>query len=115
MNETSIDNEQKDKIRILNDLLRKELIGGNVLATKGVNALPDIIKAKVFELIRDFDEFTENNDPHGLHDFGEVEHQGLRVWFKIDCYDNDLKYGSPNASDPEVTKRVMTILLPEEY
>jgi len=38
-----------------------------------------------------------------------------RIWFKIDLYDKDLQYGSPDPADPDVTTRVMTILLPSEY
>jgi hypothetical protein len=39
----------------------------------------------------------------------------LRVWLKIDCYDRDLVWGSPDPADPAVTRRVVTILLPEDY
>lgn len=40
---------------------------------------------------------------------------GQKIWFKIGAYDQNLEYGSPDPSDPAVTKRVMTILLPSEY
>jgi len=37
------------------------------------------------------------------------------VFFKIDCYDLALSAHSPDAGDPNVTKRVITIMLASEY
>jgi hypothetical protein len=62
-----------------------------------------------------FSDFTPDNDPHGEHDFGSFEHAGKSIFWKIDCYDRDLNFGSPNPADPNVTARVLTVLLAEEY
>ena len=62
-----------------------------------------------------FDRFTEDNDPHGEHDFGSFKHRGQTIYWKIDYYDLLLKYGSDDPSDPTCTRRVLTILLAEEY
>jgi hypothetical protein len=37
------------------------------------------------------------------------------VLFTIDCYDLALRSGSPDAAVPGVTRRVLTIMLAEEY
>jgi hypothetical protein len=40
---------------------------------------------------------------------------GVKVMGKIDYYDNELKFHSPDKADPAVTKRVLTIMLASEY
>ena len=107
--------EQSTKIRDLNDNLRRSFSGGQIMLTAGIDDLPQNIQAQVFKAIREFDGFSEDCDPYGTHEFGSVEVEGKKAWFKIDTYDQNLEYHSPDAADPTVTKRVMTILLPEEY
>jgi hypothetical protein len=58
-----------EKIRTLNDAFRTTMTGGTVLLTAGVNALPENVKAEVIRRVATFSEFTEDNDPHGEHDF----------------------------------------------
>lgn len=103
------------RIRDLNDRFRRSFEGGQVMMTKGVANLALQVRYQVFSAIQTFDDFTEDNDPYGTREFGSVEIDGQTVWFKIDAYDRNLEYGSPDPSDPEVTTRVMTVLLPEEY
>ena len=43
------------------------------------------------------------------------EHEGQRIFWKIDHYDRALTYGSENAADPQQTVRVLTIMLASEY
>ena len=107
--------EETAAIRDLNDKLRQSFEGGQVLMTQGVNALAGNTLAQVLLAIRDFDDFTEDNDPYGTHEFGSVQVAGETVFFKIDAYDENMEYGSPNPADPDVTRRVMTILLASEY
>ena len=40
---------------------------------------------------------------------------GVAVWFKIDAYDLDYAFASENPADPDCTRRVLTLLLPDEY
>jgi hypothetical protein len=107
--------QRRLRIRELNDRLRKNHVGGRINITTGVDALGPLGLLEVLETIRAFDDFSENNDPHQEHDFGAIEHGGNRIFWKIDCYDKQLEFGSPDASNPDVTARVMTIMLAEEY
>lgn len=62
-----------------------------------------------------FEGFTDGDDPYGEHDFAALEVEGRRLFFKIDYYDRDCRNASPDASNPRVTGRVLTIMLAEEY
>jgi Protein of unknown function (DUF3768) len=62
-----------------------------------------------------FDDFTEDDDPHGERDFGAFENEGQRIFWKIDYYDTTLTKGSANPADPQQTVRVLTIMLASEY
>jgi hypothetical protein len=106
-------------IRALNDQLRRALPFpkplGHLVATKGVEPLTVAKIVALAVAIRDFDAFTPDNDPHGEHDFGAVEHDGVRYFWKIDAYDRALEFASPDPSDPAVTTRVLTIMRADEY
>ncbi len=66
--------------------------------------------------LREFDNFTDDNDPYGEHDFGSFEHDGMKIFWKIDYYDKHCSArGSEDPSDPEQTLRVLTIMLAHEY
>lgn len=106
---------RKQKIARLNDNLRIYGQGGMILATRGIQALDENLSFRIAQAIREFDDFKPENDPYGEHDFGAVEVDGVRCFWKIDYYDLDLKMHSPDESDPNVTQRVMTVMLAEEY
>src|SRR5271166_3708697 len=59
-----------NKIALLNDAFRGTFAGGKVVMTAGVYALPDMVKAEALKKAATFDAFTEDNAPHGEHDFG---------------------------------------------
>jgi hypothetical protein len=66
--------------------------------------------------VREFSTFTPDHDPYGEHDFGAIEQESVgTVFWKIDYYDVDYECGSPDPADPKVTRRVLTIMLAEEY
>jgi hypothetical protein len=97
------------RIRELNDALRTTFVGGKVMLTAGVDALPPEEKATVLQKVRTFTDFNTDNDPHGEHDMVFVEVQGERYFAKCDYYDLNLEYGSEDPSDPAKTTRVLTI------
>jgi hypothetical protein len=103
------------RICALNDELRRFGRGGRIMITSGIQALGTDGVARVLAAVAAFDAFTDDNDPHGEHDCAILSVDGPRVMFKIDYYDCDLVYHSPDASDPTVTTRVMTVMLASEY
>ena len=103
------------RICALNDQLRATGCGGVVVVTRGIAALSGPVQAAIIAAVRRFDDFSVANDPYGEHDFGLIEVAGQRVMFKIDYYDPSLCGHFADPADPMVTRRVLTILLADEY
>ena len=103
------------RIAALNDELRQNFAEGLAVMTPGIAALGAEAVARIVKTIAVFDDFCHANDPHEEHDFGAFDADGQQVLFKIDYYDESLSYHSPDPADPSVTKRVITIMLAEEY
>lgn len=99
----------------LNDAFRKSFVGGAVLLTRGVVALPLSVRRRLIAAVRAFDDFHPGNDPYGEHDFGAVTLETELFFWKIDAYDLDHRCASPDPSDLEVTRRVLTVMLADEY
>jgi hypothetical protein len=103
------------RIRALNDELRQNLSGGVAVMTPGVAALGKEAVDRIVKTVAVFDDFCHANDPHEEHDFGSFEAEGHTIFFKIDYFDRNLKYLSPDPTDPVVTVRVITVMLADEY
>ena len=104
------------EIRALNDALRAIAAGnGRVYVTAGIAALPMRDQVLIMWRVRDFSDFTPDNDPWGEHDFGSFDYDGNTIFWKIDYYDRDLKSHSTDRADESVTTRVLTVMLAEEY
>ncbi|MEO3385258.1 DUF3768 domain-containing protein [Mesorhizobium sp. CAU 1741] len=101
--------------RRLNDTFRRTFAGGTVVVTPGVRALDPTNHRALLKAVQTFDAFATENDPYEERDFGAVEHNGERYFWKIDYYDLGLSNASPDPSDPELTIRVMTIMRADEY
>lgn len=108
--------EQNDRFRT--SLGTDPTVPGRVVVTQGVAAFGPGVLA-IIAAVRAFTAFTEDNDPWGTRDFGdfEIEAQGraVRLYWKIDLYDLAYEYGSDAPDDPARTRRLLTILLPEEW
>ena len=105
-----IDIERAGKISALNDALRRAA-PMSATVTSGVYELPDL--HGLMQAVREFDSFTEDNDPYDEHDFGSLEWHDEKVFWKIDYYDQALEYGEDPLSSK--CRRVLTVMLASEY
>ncbi len=79
------------KIAALNDLCRTAMgIAGRLFQTDGITALPQEEQSAIREKVQTYDTFTPDNDPYKERDFGAFEHNGNRIFWKIDYYDATL-------------------------
>lgn len=99
----------------LNDALRKSLSGGHIMVTRGVRALDGVNSRAMLRALATYDAFDADNDPHGERDFGDIELCGTTLLWKIDYYDRELTYASPDPADESKTVRVITVMLESEY
>jgi hypothetical protein len=115
--------------RRLNDMARSqpEIANASWVMTTGVHALltgdfPDEPPAKLLArtsalryAIATFAAWDNGNDPYGEHDFGAFDLFGERLFFKIDYYHPDHDTHAPVPSSIELCRRVLTIMLADEY
>ena len=102
-------------IKTLNDNFRKSFSGGKVMLTCGIRAKSQKEVAEILNQVICFNNFTTANDPYNEHDFGSFDYNGEKIFWKIDYYDCNFEYASPNAASSQQTNRVMTIMLADEY
>ena len=55
------------------------------------------------------------NDPYNEHDFGSFDYKDEKIFWKIDYYDKNYQYLSEDPANPNLTNRVMTVMLASEY
>jgi len=70
-----------------------------------------VAQAMLLRAVRNY-RFGPEDRPE--RDRGIMVIAGTEVRFRIDYYDSDLEYGSEDPSDPNLTVRVLTIMLPED-
>ena len=111
----NIPQEQAAKIAKLNDAFRKDPTQGFIMLSQGMRANRLVDIDAIMEMFRSYNDFNENNDPYGEHDFGAFTFKGQKIFWKIDYFDKDLTGLSPDASNAKITTRVATIMYAEEY
>lgn len=53
------------------------LVAGKVLLTCGIASLPLVQQNEVINKVKKFNDFTEDNDPYGEHDFGYFDYREI--------------------------------------
>lgn len=75
-----------------------------LVVTGGLAAMfPDDLPS-ILMRVKEFNEFTEDNDPWREHDFGAFEYKGEKLFFKIDDYNGN-----------EGHDLVLTVMLASDY
>ena len=112
--DTETENVSPETIAAMNDGLRKCLPNPlpyphQATLTDEIAALPEDKIRTVLFLVREFNDFTEANDPHSEHDFGEFDFEGQKIFWKFDYYDKDMEHFKENGT------RVLMIMFAHEY
>ena len=89
-------------------------IPGRVKLTRGVQEKGAGFMAQAMKAVMQFD-FEVEKDPYGERDFGAFTIEGERLFWKLDLYDSDYRYGTPDPLNRSVTRRVLTVMLASEY
>src|SRR5438132_500439 len=88
-----------DRIRSLNDDLRRYLLGGGAVSTPGIGSLGPEAIFRLVETLARFEDFCSAIDPTGEHANGAFDFEGTAVVFRIDYYDLTMTQCSPNPAD----------------
>ena len=111
-----------EKIALLNDACRQSVMipvfgksPGEIFYTRGISSLSPFAQVEIAAMVRNFVDFNDGNNPYGERDFGSFKYEGKTIFWKIDYYDLDMKYGSSDPTNPDITTRVLTIMLAREY
>lgn len=106
---------QNDQFRAAMPLGGRADLPGRLVCTTGIAQQGAEFLFNLQMAVAAFSDFSEDNDPWGDHTFGVITLAGVKVFWKIDLYDENCEYGSDEPENPERTHRVLTLLLPSEY
>jgi len=104
------------RIAALNDQFRKgDSSLGQWVISAGVSALSTEQRESLLQAVQSYDNFTQDNDPYGEHDFGMI-HLGKEEYFwEIICYDKSSQQLAAHPEDFNIVTRVLTLMEAEEY
>ncbi|MCJ2189028.1 DUF3768 domain-containing protein [Novosphingobium beihaiensis] len=108
------DEERRAEIARLNDQLRCVGVGGRIVITSCIAALPLPTIMTIYDAVRNFDRFNKHNDPYGERDCASLMAAGHHVIWKIDYYCLSLRSHAKDPADARWTRRVLTIMLADE-
>ena len=109
------------KVAELNDALRDTIFKPNstkdkIVFSEGVINLSAQQQLYILNRVKNFSNFNEDNNPFGERDFGAFDNEeDIRIFWKIDYYDNNMEFHSEDKSDPKKTTRLLTIMKASEY
>ena len=103
------------RIAAVNDAFRANPVLGTFVLTAGIRNNSSENIANIISKVRNFNDFNEGNNPYGERDFGAFDFKGQKIFWKIDYYDRNFEFASPDAADPTVTNRVLTVMYADEY
>ena len=113
--------DRPSRIAALNDLCRQGrdpsariVVTATCLAalTIGDGFLDEIrAQAELLALLHNYVPRPEDGEERSR---GVLSLRGRTVWFRIDYYDPALEWGSEDPTDPTITIRVLTLMLPED-
>ena len=113
---TCIEVPRAEQIARLNDRLRRgDSSSGTVMITQGVQRITGFDAGVLAEALANYSDFDPDNDPHGERDFGLMTLWGHDLLWKLDYYDKELKFGSDDPANPDITHRVLTVLLSSDW
>ncbi len=87
-----------DKLRAMVPLIPRPHI---LVVTSGVHSLSEVELEKLFAMVREYSDFTEENNPYLENDFGAIILNREKYFWKFDYDEND--------------HRILTIMRAEEY
>ena len=103
-----------ENIARLNDALRKACDGGTIMVTQSALVLNGFDRSALLAALASYDGFDVDSDPHGERDFGDFSLFQTDLYFKIDYFDLDLKFGSDDPADASITRRVLTVMTEQD-
>ena len=107
-----MDNLRAQRIRALDDHLRKNPTADIAIMTPGIVALGQEAVDRIIKSITALAEVCYANDPHEDHHAGSFAEEGHVISFKIDHYERPAKSAEWTGHADRV--RVITVMLAEE-
>lgn len=105
------------RIGALNDRFRMQMDHtlGHWVITSGVNSKGGLFVQRACRAVQQFTDFNAGNDPYGERDMGRIEIDGVSLLWKIDVFDLAYEFGADFPDDPTKSRRVLTVMLAQEY